>query len=262
METIFTQEFDSDYDKILRNLFENIHNGVILKEEYRYKNDYDPYLSGAAVTLVIKKDNTIYCANVGNVMALLFFAEKTFSYKFETMEITFNDSSFKAEFALMSQHPNILKMLNENVGMPNNLQTLKTLNSRFFLSQKTSVTSDNPDVRDQLMPSSNLHKNFDMNEELRRIYESGGEIRKLAGEEKSRIFVKGKYFPGLINTRSIGDQIGAQIGISCTPHICKYNLHEKTNYYLLMCTDGITNVLKNEIIINLIENNDVCKSIN
>ena len=32
-------------------------------------------------------------------------------------------------------------------------------------------------------------------EELRRIYESGGEIRKLAGEEKSRIFVKGKYWP-------------------------------------------------------------------
>jgi hypothetical protein len=51
-------------------------------------------------------------------------------------------------------------------------------------------------------------------EEVRRIYECGGEIRKLAGEEQSRIFVKGKYFPGLINTISLGDQIGTNIGIS------------------------------------------------
>jgi serine/threonine protein phosphatase PrpC len=96
-------------------------------------------------------------------------------------------------------------------------------------------------------------------EEVRRIYECGGEIRKLAGEEQSRIFVKGKYFPGLINTRSLGDQIGSQIGISSVPHISKYSFHEKFNYYLLICTDGISNVLKTENLKSTVENNDGCK---
>jgi serine/threonine protein phosphatase PrpC len=97
-------------------------------------------------------------------------------------------------------------------------------------------------------------------EEVRRIYECGGEIRKLAGEEQSRIFVKGKYFPGLINTRSLGDQIGTNIGISNIPHITKYAFHEKFNYYLLICTDGISNVLKVDNLKSTIENND-CKNL-
>ncbi len=97
-----------------------------------------------------------------------------------------------------------------------------------------------------------------MNEELRRIYEYGGEVRKLAGEEKSRIFVKGKYFPGLINTRSLGDQIGTTIGVISTPHISKYTFSEKNNYYLIICTDGITNYTKIDSIVNMIENNDMC----
>jgi serine/threonine protein phosphatase PrpC len=100
---------------------------------------------------------------------------------------------------------------------------------------------------------------FDINEDLRRIYECGGEIRKLAGEEKSRIFVKGKYFPGLINTRSLGDQIGCTIGTIYNPHISKYTFDDKSNYYMIMCTDGITNVQKIDQIVTTIENHDGCK---
>lgn len=104
-----------------------------------------------------------------------------------------------------------------------------------------------------------VNKDYDKFEEIKRIYESGGEIREIAGEEKARIFVKGKYYPALITTRSIGDEIASQIGVQHEPHITKYRLDEKINYYLLICTDGISNAVKIEDIVTIIENNDVCK---
>ena len=104
-----------------------------------------------------------------------------------------------------------------------------------------------------------MNKNFDKFDETRRIYESGGEIRELAGEEKARIFVKGKYYPALITTRSIGDEIASQIGVKSEPHITCYKLNEKIEYNILMCTDGITNALKIEDVVGIVENSDVCR---
>ena len=102
-----------------------------------------------------------------------------------------------------------------------------------------------------------LNKNFDKFNEVKRIYESGGEIRELAGEDKGRIFVKGKYYPAILTTRSIGDVIASQIGVVSTPHICRYKMDPKIDYYLLMCTDGISNAVKIEDIVTIIENHDV-----
>jgi serine/threonine protein phosphatase PrpC len=107
----------------------------------------------------------------------------------------------------------------------------------------------------------NQRAKFDMDQEVKRIYECGGEIRRLAGEDQSRIFVKGKYFPGLINTRSIGDQIGSSIGISSIPHTSQTIFNDKFNYYLLLCTDGISNVLNVENLKSIIENNEGCNFI-
>lgn len=270
---VFQNEFDQDYEKIITNIFERAHEAILRKEGQTYIDDYDAYLSGCAVTLVIRKDNFIYCANLGNVLALLFYAERIFSYKFKTKELTLNDSSFKAESTL-SQFNNpesIIKLLHGNISSTNVIPTGNFIKANTMTTSSFASTNMNNklitqptfanDNQDKENLTSSVHKNFDINEELRRIYECGGEIRKLAGEEKSRIFVKGKYFPGLINTRSLGDQIGNSIGVLQTPHICKYPFQEKNNYYLIMCTDGISNVLKNEAIVGIIENNDVCKSI-
>jgi serine/threonine protein phosphatase PrpC len=242
-------------------MFENIHNQILKRDEMKFREQYDCFLSGTAVTIIVKKDNNIYCANVGNVLAIIFYAERSYSYKFETLELSCNHSSFKAEQTLSSNQPNILKMIlnhSNDRNFNNKPSGSPKISSKKIQKQRTYSNSDNPDIKDNQL-NSNLHKNFDMNDELRRIYESGGEIRKLAGEEKSRIFVKGKYFPGLINTRSLGDQIGSSIGVTCVPNICKFILQEKVNYYLLMSTDGITNVLKIDKIMGLIENNDICK---
>jgi serine/threonine protein phosphatase PrpC len=100
-----------------------------------------------------------------------------------------------------------------------------------------------------------------MGDEIRRIYEKGGEVRTLAGETVSRIFLKGKYYPGLLNTRSLGDLVGRDIGVISDPHISKYECNEKFNYYLIMCTDGISNIVTIEKMVNIIESNDLRKYI-
>ena len=79
---------------------------------------------------------------------------------------------------------------------------------------------------------------------------------KYEGETKSRIFVKGKYFPGLINTRSLGDHIGKGIGILSKPHVTKHRLNKSQKYFLLMCSDGISNVCNISKLVNLVQRNE------
>ena len=224
---------------MIKNEFEKLNEYIYKRDAIKYIDEYDAYLSGAALTLIIKKDETIFCANLGNVSAFLLSSDREHSYKYNIIGLTLDDSDFTVD-ALLSQNICSNKAVSYDLENANKM-TNHNLKENFYNSKE---------------PDNNIYSNFDIKEELRRIYESGGEIRKLAGEEKSRIFVKGKYFPGLINTRSIGDQIGASIGIICTPHVSKINFNDGI-YYLVIATDGIINVLKAENIISIIENSDV-----
>ncbi len=98
-ESVFDEAFESDYERIFRSLFENTHNSIIRKEE-KYRDQYDTYLSGAAVTLVVKKDNSLYIANVGNVMAYIIYCDKFYNYGYKSKQLVINDSNFKAENTL------------------------------------------------------------------------------------------------------------------------------------------------------------------
>jgi serine/threonine protein phosphatase PrpC len=227
-------------------MFENIQKKIVT-HELKEKNNFDSFLSGSAVTVIVKKDKTIYTANVGNVLAFIFYSEKKYSYKYKIKTLSLDDSSFRIEQQKtnMGRHNSIIPGSNGLVNRNGTSINLKDL------------YNDNLEIKDK-EKQNNIHGNFDMNEELRRIYENGGEVRKLSGENNSRIFVKGKYFPGLINTRSIGDEIGNTIGISHFPHVGRYNLSTNKKYHLILCTDGISNVVKSEQIVNIFEQNDNC----
>ena len=95
-QSVFVENFESEYERIFRNLFENTNNAIIRKDE-KYRDQYDPYLSGAAVTLVVKKDNTLYTANVGNVMGYIIYGDRLYTYGFKSKQLVINDSNFKAE---------------------------------------------------------------------------------------------------------------------------------------------------------------------
>jgi len=213
------EEFEKNYQKEYEAKFEEINKKLNSREEKVYGN-YDPYLSGVAVTIIIRIKNMLFTANVGNVLAVLFCNDKLMPSKFNITELTFNDSNFSEDVV-------------------NNID-----------KQEAEKAQQN----DMLIES--LIEPEEINMEIRRIYEHGGEIRKLLGESKSRIFVKGKYFPGLINTRSLGDHIGKGIGILSKPHVTRYKLNKSQKYFLLMCSDGISNVCNISKLVNLVQRNE------
>ena len=213
------EEFVRNFQKEFENKFEEINKKINNREEKTYGN-YDPYLSGVAVTIIIRIKNYLFTANVGNVLAVLFSNDKLMPSKFNITELTFNDSNFSEDVV-------------NNIDKP-----------------ETEKNTQNDMLIESLIDPEEI------NMEIRRIYEHGGEIRKLLGETKSRIFVKGKYFPGLINTRSLGDHIGKGIGILSKPHITKHKLNKSQKYFLLMCSDGISNVCNISKLVNLVQRNE------
>ena len=216
---ISQEDFIKNYQKEFEDIFEEINRKINNREEKVYGN-YDPYLSGVAVTIIIRIRNYLYTANVGNVLGVLFCNDKLMPSKFNITELTFDDSNFSEDLVNNFDNPGL----------------------------------DNNDQND--IPIESLIKPEEINTEIRRIYEHGGEIRKLLGETKSRIFVKGKYFPGLINTRSLGDHIGKGIGILFKPHVTKFKLNKSQKYFLLMCSDGISNVCNISKLVNLVQKNE------
>lgn len=246
-------EFEIDYEKILNQIFNSV-NEVILSrndkdDEY---GQYDAVLSGAAITLVIRYKNKIYCANVGNVLALLFNYDKLMPSKNLINEMTGNDSNFSEQI-----------LNNEWVGI-NDMGIVKELGNKSNLNNSSNLGAFNKRNQEDNANEMNMNYLIDPSQilkEIRRIYENGGEMKKLQGEAKSRIFVKGKYFPGLINTRSLGDQIGKGIGILSNPHISTVTLNQENNNFLLLCTDGISNSCSSDKIISMLNTNESCKLI-
>lgn len=195
----YSKDFSNEYESIFVNLFEDIQQ-CLINQEIKMQDDYDPFLSGASISIVVIRNSVIYTANVGNVLAMVVSTDQTAISKIEINILTIDDSDF----------------YNDNY------------------DNEGKISNEDFDV-------INIHGMFDMRDEIRRIYENGGEIRQIGDEEKGRIFVRGKYYPGLINARGLGDQIGGIIGVISKPHISKMKMKNDTNYYLAMYTDGIGN---------------------
>ena len=61
-------------------------------------------------------------------------------------------------------------------------------------------------------------------DEKRRIYQAGGEVRRMEGDMPHRVFVRGRPFPGLSMSRSIGDTIAASVGVISEPEVKTYSI--------------------------------------
>ncbi|CAD8055659.1 unnamed protein product [Paramecium sonneborni] len=70
------------------------------------------------------------------------------------------------------------------------------------------------------------------NSEKARIFNSGGEVRKnLQGEEY--VFVRGRLYPQLHVTRSLGDVIAHVIGVSSQPYFLEYDITYQDTFLIL-----------------------------
>lgn len=88
--------------------------------------------------------------------------------------------------------------------------------------------------------------------EKKRIYQNGGEVRKLNNDYVEKVFVRGRIYPGLSVSRSIGDEVGALIGVIDEPEINVYEINEQTDQFLLLGSKPVFNYLEDYEIINIL----------
>jgi len=91
-------------------------------------------------------------------------------------------------------------------------------------------------------------------EERNRILMSGGIVEQMKNEYGQamgpyRVWARGKNFPGLALSRSIGDLLGKNIGVIPDPGILEYDLSDSTKF-IAICSDGVWVYLNDEIVKN------------
>lgn len=90
----------------------------------------------------------------------------------------------------------------------------------------------------------------DMPGEMERITMCGGEIDSLKDMYGNRIgpprvFKLGSDYPGLAMSRSLGDLLGKEVGVSPVPQIIEYDIDFSTKYFVI-CSDGVWEFSSNE----------------
>mmetsp|Transcript_73763 Transcript_73763/g.149187 ORF Transcript_73763/g.149187 Transcript_73763/m.149187 type:complete len:339 (-) Transcript_73763:129-1145(-) len=82
-----------------------------------------------------------------------------------------------------------------------------------------------------------LHRLSD-EDERQRVEDAGGQVKRLDGDLPQRLFLKDKLYPGLINSRSLGDTIGASCGVICEADVKRIEFRGK-DQFMLLCSDGV-----------------------
>jgi len=83
--------------------------------------------------------------------------------------------------------------------------------------------------------------------EKSRIFTSGGEVRKTGMDEY--VYVRGRLYPQLHVTRTIGDLIGHVIGVTSLPFIKEYDITQ-IDSFLLLSTSPTFMYMEQEEIMN------------
>jgi serine/threonine protein phosphatase PrpC len=88
-------------------------------------------------------------------------------------------------------------------------------------------------------------------EEKARIESCNGEVKKLPNDIPYRVFIRGRDFPGLAMSRSIGDLLSRDLGIVSEPTISERVVSEEDEF-VLMCSDGVWEFISNEEAVELV----------
>lgn len=95
-------------------------------------------------------------------------------------------------------------------------------------------------------------------QELRRIQQAGGEVRRIADELGNpigpyRVWVKGGKTPGLGMSRAIGNKIASSIGVVSTPILNSFKVYSDLDQFIVIASDGLWDVMENIEVVNFVE---------
>ena len=108
--------------------------------------------------------------------------------------------------------------------------------------------------------------------EQARIEANGGEVKPIEWEGQQfgppRVWIAGEQAPGLCMSRSLGDEVGQEVGVVPDPDttLKKIEFPEDEEMHMVIASDGIWEFIENEYVIDMVRkaNNDVkeaCKDI-
>ena len=87
-------------------------------------------------------------------------------------------------------------------------------------------------------------------EEKERIEKNGGELRKIIEDNEEigpmRVWVKGKKYPGIAMSRSIGDSVAKEIGVCSDPEIKEFFIDDDNYNFIVIGSDGLWEFMSNE----------------
>ena len=72
----------------------------------------------------------------------------------------------------------------------------------------------------------------------------GGEVTQFQKGDRPRVCIRGRNYPALTTTRSIGDYLGRQIGVSQEPQIEEHALPNNKDLVLVIATETLWNYIK------------------
>ena len=98
-------------------------------------------------------------------------------------------------------------------------------------------------------------------EEKERIEKNGGELRKIIQNNEEigpiRVWAKGKKYPGIAMSRSIGDSVANEIGVFSLPEIKEFYIQSNCKF-IVIGSDGLWEFLENEKVVRYVNKfNDV-----
>lgn len=77
-----------------------------------------------------------------------------------------------------------------------------------------------------------------LRDEMERIIKAGGEVKRLEDDIPHRVFIRGKSYPGIAMSRTIGDLLAQTVGVTYMPEVNEMDL-EDTDEFVIACSDGV-----------------------
>lgn len=117
----------------------------------------------------------------------------------------------------------------------------------------------------EVVKLSKDHKPSDPQEKARLLKRNARieQIKNDKGESYGplRVWLPNEDQPGLAMTRSIGDLVGASIGITWKPYVLYKELDTNNEYAIVLATDGVWDVLSNSDVMGIVKKHWMSKNI-
>lgn len=140
-----------------------------------------------------------------------------------------------------------------NIGDSRSILIKKSIEDRYNVTEEESKVDPIGKIKNNISIQLTTDHNPKIISEKKRIIKNGGAVRPQANYQGKtlsnphRVYVKGKNYPGLAMSRSLGDLVGEEVGVIHVPDVTIQELNEG-DWSIVIGSDGVWDIIDyNEI---------------